>query len=143
MSNPYNLLEVFIDGESLQARPTKWDSDEDGNPVRAIEYETACPRCGQLTVIIIGDVSHECQCEAPIEVKVEAVDEMQAIKPQKPPKVIRQDLKTPQCKKKLAEEKELNIEGLGKEEEIIITNSVSKFRNPLDFNYPLTNIIRG
>jgi hypothetical protein len=128
MSTPFDLLEVVIEGETLQARPIEWINDEDGNPAWPTTYETTCPSCGQLTQFVVRDQGQECECGVQIIAEFD-LEDVEPIEPQEPPQVIR--------------EKELNIDGLGKEEEVVVTNSTPKFRNPLDFGYPLDNVVGG
>ena len=52
----YDLINVVIKKEQVQARPIAWDReiyDTDGNdvkgePVEAVEFHTTCPYCGDL-----------------------------------------------------------------------------------------------
>jgi len=44
--NPYDLIDVVVGGEKVQARPTAWSGElENLTPIR---YQTTCPKCSQL-----------------------------------------------------------------------------------------------
>lgn len=52
----YELIDVKIKSELIQARPIRWDreiadgfgNDKNGEPVESIEFHTTCPYCGNL-----------------------------------------------------------------------------------------------
>jgi hypothetical protein len=54
--NPYSLLAVIVDSHELNARPTQFDTDGEGNVLKATHYETACPYCGHLISFQLNQV---------------------------------------------------------------------------------------
>jgi hypothetical protein len=54
---PYDRIDVVVAGlEELTARPTKFETDDDGNPTLAIEFETTCPSCGEVINFIVEEI---------------------------------------------------------------------------------------
>jgi hypothetical protein len=59
----YDLRDIIIKGEVVQARPIQWDgkiydgfgNDENGNPVMPISWVTTCPSCGNMVQFGIKD----------------------------------------------------------------------------------------
>ena len=55
----YQIVDIDVGDKTVPCRPTKWDReiddgegrDKDGEYAMPIEYETACPHCGQLISI--------------------------------------------------------------------------------------------
>jgi hypothetical protein len=73
----YQIIDVDVGDETVPCRPTKWDREiEDGegrdkNGEHAIptEYETTCPNCGQLIVIVANLQAAKCsECEVGTDV---------------------------------------------------------------------------
>ena len=65
--NPFDRIEILIEGEKLDARPVKFEYNTSGEVLKALEYETTCPKCGGL--VIFGHNSEdekieEVYCEA-------------------------------------------------------------------------------
>ena len=92
----FDLLEVQIGSEMMRARPIKWTGekfdkeglDENGKLVLPIEYESVCPKCGQLTTFLFSEIKdgkvsckmcgagpEEVKPSAPVDIKREPVEE--------------------------------------------------------------------
>lgn len=54
---PFDRIQVIVDGVEMMARPIDFVKDENGNPLRAIKWETVNPKNGQLIQFEIGEVS--------------------------------------------------------------------------------------
>lgn len=76
----YDLIEIRIGREKVQARPINWDKvpsgDESDETISVSEYMTTCPLCAQLLkftpidiININGDMVVNCTC-----VKMETVE---------------------------------------------------------------------
>jgi len=44
--NPFDRIELLVAGVKLSARPIDFDFDSNKNPIKATQYETTCPKCG-------------------------------------------------------------------------------------------------
>lgn len=80
----YDLLEINVGQETLQARPIEWSgeivdgygNDSDGELVKAIKWMTTCPECADLiefeskSIFVIDDDKHvicqSCNMKPPI-----------------------------------------------------------------------------
>lgn len=54
--NPYDRIEIIIAGSKLTARPVDFDFGLDGNPIKAIKFESTCPICGQIILFVDKDI---------------------------------------------------------------------------------------
>jgi hypothetical protein len=48
--NPFDRLNVLVEGDQLTARPIKFEYDKHGNATKALEFETTCPKCGGMVL---------------------------------------------------------------------------------------------
>ena len=64
MTECYELIDVKVKSEPIQARPIAWDrkiadgfgNDSNGNPVMAVEFHTTCPHCANLIHFTMDDI---------------------------------------------------------------------------------------
>jgi hypothetical protein len=126
MNTPFDLIDITIGEEKIQARPIEWDYDENDNPDMPTKYETTCPACSQMmhfeafeimappyNYVICNNCGAGEMADYPVEAEEADADAVQ------------------------------NEDSLGAEEEIVVSSSTNKLRNPLDFGYPLDNIEKG
>ncbi|MDP1712594.1 MAG: hypothetical protein Q8K86_09065 [Candidatus Nanopelagicaceae bacterium] len=52
-----NLIRISIENEEMDARPSEWEYDNKGEPVRALEFRTTCSKCAQLIVFRASEIS--------------------------------------------------------------------------------------